>query len=206
MKNILVILFLLFLNSLVLAQTEKQQKSESCLINQYKSSCISIEKTASAIFPKGVRISLREKHTPSCWGGVGDPNTSPIFQTVHIDQFGRIFQENILEETLKPLNQADDSIKIIDNIEQWQHPTKDIFSQYGIVVDKVELYFQQTLPYFYVHSHFLLNNISDKKQKKLFTQLLKANGQWDLFIVTSSGQQHYIKGKKRKLDLSSCPY
>lgn len=184
-----------------LALTPAQQSSKACLLKDYNTSCIVAEETASSVFPQGVELAIREKHNEACGG---DPNTSPVVRRVSIDRFGRIFDYQIVSDSLRLLNQADDKTKTLTDIDQWQHPTKEVFTKHGIRVNRVKLLAEQSFPYFYVQANSLLSQPQSSQRQKLLQQLLKANAQWDFMIVTDDGFSHYVEGKKRKLNKLYC--
>jgi hypothetical protein len=77
-------------------------------------------------------------------------------------------------------------VTIIDNIKEWQHPVKDVFSKHKVILYKVELY-NKTYPIFYVkfpYDPWLGHN--DKYFKPLYYDTLKANGFWDYAFIDRS--------------------
>ncbi|PIE45005.1 MAG: hypothetical protein CSA45_04370 [Gammaproteobacteria bacterium] len=195
-----IVLPLLVLSSQLMAQTlnAEQQRVVRALLSPY-GHCVSVESHAASRLVQGVSLALRENHTPDCWGGKGDPNTAPVFKRLEIDRFGRVFEEQAIDGTLKLLAPANDTVKVIDNIAAWSHPTKKVFADYGIQVLHLELVADKTLPFFTVADHALLTDESNNTRQQLFKRLLKANAQWDFVITTESGQQYVVEGKKRKV-------
>jgi hypothetical protein len=91
------------------------------------------------------------------------------------------------------------SIKIITNIEQWNHPVKKVLLENNVVLYKVEFLNNDTYPVFYVKfpydPWFAHNNYFFKP---LYYETLKANGFWDYaFIDSSSDCRINIKWDKK---------
>lgn len=203
MKNSIIYLLLLSMPSWIMAGNKIQNQREDCLIRQYHQSCILIEKNESSIFKQGIELRLREKHTDQCWGGKADPNTSPVFRVVHIDRFGRMFEESAIENAPTIITKNQEKPYIINDIKSWKHPIKTVFVNHGIQLQQVKLFVQKTLPYFYIQSHPLLTEKEKAKQKKFTADLLKANGQWDFFLVDEN-KAYFIEGHRRRLESPEC--
>ncbi len=206
MKKLTYFIALLVYAMHAMAQTPALNKHHDTaikyLLSQYPDGCIEVEITGdSSAFSQGISLVVREKHLPHCWDGKGDPNVSPVFMHADIDRFGRVFKANVSEGMLlELLTPPPDTSKIIDNIAGWKHPSKKVFTQYGIEVLRVELFANNTYPIFYVSNNALFESgKKTKRREALFKALLKANAQWDFAIVTASGQPYFIEGKKRKL-------
>ncbi len=179
---------------------QAQDQAITALLSQYPDGCVGAEIVGeSSAFSQGVSLVLREQHSPQCWGGKGDPNTSPVLMSANIDRFGRVFKANVIEGgRLELLTPPTDSQKIIDDIANWSHPTKTVFAKYGIEVLRVELFADKTYPIFTVSDNPLFEGKTSKRRKALFKALLKANAQWDFAIVTGD-RVRFVEGKKRKL-------
>jgi hypothetical protein len=67
--------------------------------------------------------------------------------------------------------------KVISDISNWKHPTKDVFEKYGIMLSRVEII--ENYPIFYTK---FKKKKSDNEMKKILEELLKANGYWDFEI------------------------
>jgi hypothetical protein len=77
-------------------------------------------------------------------------------------------------------------VTVIENIKEWQHPVKDIFSKYKVVLYKVELY-EKTYPIFFVkfpYDPWFGHN--DNYFKPLYYETLKANGFWNYALIDRS--------------------
>ena len=77
-------------------------------------------------------------------------------------------------------------VTVISNIQEWQHPVKDILNRHKVILYKVELY-NKTYPFFYVRFPYdprLAHN--DKYFKPLYYETLKANGFWDYSFIDRS--------------------
>jgi hypothetical protein len=72
------------------------------------------------------------------------------------------------------------------NMEGWQHPTRQVFIERGIKLQKVSLCNSNKFPIFYAEvpydPHFAHN---DNYFTPLYSALLKANGQWPFAIVAT---------------------
>ena len=67
--------------------------------------------------------------------------------------------------------------KVISDISNWKHPTKDVFKKYGIKLNRVEII--ENYPIFYTK---FKKKISNNEMEKILEELLKANGYWDFEI------------------------
>jgi hypothetical protein len=79
-------------------------------------------------------------------------------------------------------------VTTITNINEWQHPVKDVLSKNKVILYKVELH-NKTYPIFYVkfpYDPWLGHN--DKFFKPLYYETLKANGFWDYAFIDQSFQ------------------
>ena len=77
-------------------------------------------------------------------------------------------------------------VTVINNIQEWKHPVKDVLIKHKVVLYKVELY-NKTYPIFYVKFPYdptFAHN--DKFFKPLYYETLKANGFWDYSFVDRS--------------------
>jgi hypothetical protein len=81
---------------------------------------------------------------------------------------------------------AGDEVKVITNIQDWQHPVKKVLEKHQVVLSKVELH-HKTYPVFYVRfpadPRFAHN---DKFFKPLYYETLQANGFWNYAFVDQS--------------------
>ena len=79
-------------------------------------------------------------------------------------------------------------VTVISNIQEWQHPVKDILNKHKVILYKVELH-NKTYPIFYVRFPYdprLGHN--DKYFKPLYYETLKANGFWNYSFIDRSFQ------------------
>ena len=79
-----------------------------------------------------------------------------------------------------------DDVTVINNIQEWTHPVKDVLIKNKVILFKVELY-HKTYPVFYVkfpYDPWLGHN--DNFFKPLYYETLKANGFWDYSFVDHS--------------------
>jgi hypothetical protein len=137
-----------------------------------------------------------EKHTPDCWGGQGDENTSPRHSGYVIDKQGIVWREEYGTFMQYPIGNYKKPIRAIANTDTWQHPAKAVFQKYGVVLQQVRLYADETYPIFWVEIPEALRN--NKTRFALFqTELLKANAEWDCSLW-EDGAQYKLQGKKRK--------
>ena len=67
--------------------------------------------------------------------------------------------------------------KVISDISNWKHPTKEVFEKYGIKLNRVEII--ENYPIFYTK---FKKKISNNEMEKILEELLKANGYWDFEI------------------------
>ena len=77
-------------------------------------------------------------------------------------------------------------VTVISNIQEWQHPVKDILNKHKVNLYKVELH-NKTYPIFYVRFPYeprLAHN--DKYFKPLYYETLKANGFWNYSFIDRS--------------------
>ncbi len=175
----------------------KQEQVLKFILSPY-GDCISVESEKSDNFKNGVSLALREKHTPNCWEGKGDPNTSPVFKRIEIDRFGRVYEVGF-DGVLSPVLGINDEVRNVKNISKWSHPVKKVFKKYGVKLLGVKLLMDKTLPIFYVADHELFNEHKNNMREKLFKELLKANGRWDFVMMIKDGKQYFIEGEKRKI-------
>jgi hypothetical protein len=81
---------------------------------------------------------------------------------------------------------AGDEVRVITNIQDWQHPVKKVLEEHRVVLSKVELH-HKTYPVFYVRfpadPRFAHN---DKFFKPLYYETLQANGFWNYAFVDQS--------------------
>lgn len=87
---------------------------------------------------------------------------------------------------LAVVNSLADEVTVISNIQEWQHPVKDILHKHKVIIHKVELY-NKTYPIFYVRFPYdprLAHN--DKYFKPLYYETLKANGFWNYSFIDRS--------------------
>ena len=94
-------------------------------------------------------------------------------------------------------------VTVIDNINEWKHPVKDVLNKHKVVLYKVELY-NKTYPIFYVkfpYDPWFAHN--DNFFNPLYYETLKANGFWDYsFIDRSFNCKVNIKWDKKSKTLT----
>jgi hypothetical protein len=77
------------------------------------------------------------------------------------------------------------NVTVIEDIKEWKHPVKNIFTKYNVIIYKVELYNNNTYPIFYVEfkydPRFSHNN---RYFNTLYYETLKANGFWDYSFIS----------------------
>ena len=92
-------------------------------------------------------------------------------------------QENIKKVTYtysKLFGEFEKPKKVISDILNWKHPTKEVFEKYGFKIEKVEL--DGNYPILYVK--YNENSIEEKTVfEKISQEIFKANGYWDFKIV-----------------------
>jgi hypothetical protein len=74
-------------------------------------------------------------------------------------------------------------VKVITDINHWQHPVKAVLQKHKVVLYKVELH-NQTYPVFYVKFPYdpMLGH-NDRYFRPLYYETLKANGFWNYALV-----------------------
>jgi competence CoiA-like predicted nuclease len=83
-------------------------------------------------------------------------------------------------------NSLASEVTVISNIQEWQHPVKDILHKHKVIINKVELH-NKTYSIFYVKFPYdprLAHN--DKYFKPLYYETLKANGFWNYSFIDRS--------------------
>lgn len=185
----------------VAQMTLAQQHSFNLLLQNYQDCFLTrVEPSPHNDLPNTVAIDIYEQHNQDCGG---DPNTMPRRASYLIDNYGRVFYENIADSTLDLQFQFNEVPVIINDMTQFQHPTKAIFERYGIHLQKVEKRVAGSFVIFYVADTPLLTDTQDKQntatRQQFFQQLLKANGGWDFMLRSEDGQEYYIEGTKRKI-------
>jgi hypothetical protein len=181
--------------------TRAQQYSFNLLLQNYQDCFLTrVEPSLHSDLLNTVAIDIYEKHNQGCGG---DPNTMPRRASYLIDNYGRVFYENIADSTLDLQFQFNEVPVIIHDMAQFHHPTKVIFERYGIDLQKVEKRAAGSFVIFYVADTPLLTDTQDKQtiatRQQLFQQLLKANGSWDFMLRSEDGHEYYIEGTKRKI-------
>jgi hypothetical protein len=79
-------------------------------------------------------------------------------------------------------------VTVIDNINEWKHPVKDVLTKHKVILYRVELY-NKTYPIFYIklpYDPWISHN--DKYFKPLYYESLKANGYCDYSFIDRSSQ------------------
>jgi hypothetical protein len=112
-----------------------QQHSFRGLLQHYQDCFLTrVEPSLHSDLPNTFAVDIFEQHNQDCGG---DPNTMPRRASYLIDNYGRIFYENIADSTLDLQFQFNEVPVIINYMTQFQHPTKAIFKRYGIDLQKV---------------------------------------------------------------------
>ena len=92
-----------------------------------------------------------------------------------------------------------EDVTVITNIQEWQHPVKEVFNKYKVTLYKVELHQNKTYPIFDVrlpYDPWLVHN--DRFFKPLYYDTLKANGFWRYsFVDRDSGVKITITWDKK---------
>ncbi len=109
----------------------------------------------------------------------------------------------LFSSVLAPPKATADDIKVITDINAWNHPVKKVFQKHEVVLKKVELH-NQTYPVFYVELPYDPKfRHNDKFFQPLYYETLKANGFWDYaFVDQSSEVRINIKWNKKSKTLS----
>lgn len=178
-----------------------QQHSLNLLLQNYQDCfLIRVRPSSHNNLSNAIAIDIFEQHNQDCGG---DPNTMPRRASYLIDNYGRVFYENMVDSTLDLQFQFNEVAVIITDMAQFRHPTKAIFERYGINLQKVEKRAAGSFVIFYVADVPLLTDSQDKQiaqsRQQLFRQLLKANGDWDFMVRCEDGHEYYIEGSKRKV-------
>jgi hypothetical protein len=90
------------------------------------------------------------------------------------------------------------------NMETWSHPTKQVFIERGVKLEKVSICNDKKLPVFYAEIPYDPNFAHNNNYfHPLYHSLLKANGWWPFAIVaTSDNLIIFVTGNKRTLNES----
>jgi hypothetical protein len=85
-------------------------------------------------------------------------------------------------------NAAADDLKVITDINAWNHPVKKVFQKHEVVLKKVELH-NRTYPVFFVELPYDPKfRHNDRFFQPLYYETLKANGFWDYALVDRSSE------------------
>lgn len=100
-------------------------------------------------------------------------------------------------------NAAAQDVKVITDINAWNHPVKKVLQKYEVVIKKVELH-NQTYPVFYVELPYDPKfRHNDRFFRPLYYEILKANGFWDYSLVDPLSEVRInIKWNKKTKALS----
>lgn len=104
--------------------------------------------------------------------------------------------DEIIKNTSEEVSTPD--IKTINNIDQWEHPTKESFGKLDYwfgELSKVELYQEETYPIFYLDIKYwtnFLENLDAYNFEDLITQISQANGYWD-YEIRDTDNRLWIK-------------
>lgn len=183
------------------AQTDAQTHAVATLT---KGLTCTITEIDDSDFAEGaINLSFYERHNENCGG---DPQTSPRITTYEIDRYGRVFEYSRTFEWLTFVDLNGKKPITIHNIDEWQHPTKRVFAQYGVALVKLQKHLDGTFVVFHVNHDFLANHLphsSSQKQRDtqhaFFNELRVANGGWDFMIMPEDGYGHLVYGTKRRL-------
>ena len=191
------ILFALIGSSTAFAQRVRTLAEAEKIIHQMHADNINCLIEAQETHQDGtMTISFFEKHTPDCWGGKGDPNTSPRWATYTVDKHGIIWYEDFLFNCSYPTGNYTKPIKTVKNLDTWRHPAKKVFEKYKIRLTELNLFADETYPIFSVDIPEDLTE-NEKLFARFQAELLKANGDWDCSLLQVDSQIK-LEGKKRK--------
>lgn len=85
-------------------------------------------------------------------------------------------------------------LTIIPDLDNWSHPVKEVFTEYNIKLNRLELYNNDTYPVFYVSYKFDFSNPNED----LFKKVAKANAYWDFKIEGDVFGTHIMCDRKKK--------
>ncbi len=96
---------------------------------------------------------------------------------------------------------ADENIRLITDIKNWKHPTKEVFENNNMVLWKIELREKRRYPVFYVKSDKEANIYN----YRIVSDIAEANGFWDYMIINKreSVKVFCDKIKKRVVKIES---
>lgn len=181
-----------------------QQRSYELLLQKYHS-CFWVRVTPSShpTVVNAIDLDIYESHSTGC---DGDPHTSPRIANYLIDHYGRLFQQNILDDSLELQYRHDEQPTFITDVAKFTHPSKAVFAKYGLNLYKIEKRADNTFVIFYVYSSPLLTSQATQTiRQQLFKEVLAANGEWDYILrATEDGdyfEDYYVEGRHRKLAL-----
>lgn len=81
---------------------------------------------------------------------------------------------------------AEENKTVIHDIQNWNHPVKNVFSRYLVKLDRVELLNQKTYPIFYIVLAEELSKKSLSRFQTMAVEVAKANSYWDYQMIDSS--------------------
>jgi hypothetical protein len=93
---------------------------------------------------------------------------------------GEIYEEGRYTGDLSKIQKLDEESKTIVDIENWNHPSKSIFADYGFKIIKIELYSNDTYPVFHISSYEQITQIDDYN---FLSDIAKANDYRDYMVV-----------------------
>ncbi|MFL0253278.1 hypothetical protein ACJDT4_22995 [Clostridium neuense] len=87
-----------------------------------------------------------------------------------------------LASTSNKTDTSTNTDEVINDIDNWSHPVKDVFSAAGIKINKVELKDNKTYAIFYASLNKELNDDNKAYYSNLVQKVAAANGYWDCEI------------------------
>jgi hypothetical protein len=93
---------------------------------------------------------------------------------------GEIYEEGLYSGDLSKIQKLDEESKTIVDIENWNHPSKSIFDNYGFKIIKIELYSNDTYPVFHISSYEQITQIDDYN---FLSDIAKVNDYQDYMVV-----------------------
>ena len=114
----------------------------------------------------------------------------------------------IAEQNASKTGEPDSSISskstpgnIIDDIEKWNHPVKDVFRAEGIAIRSIELLKDGTYPIFHIVLPFGLTCENESRVTDIIDKIASANSWWDFELIDKTKDARIIVTCDRQFDM-----
>jgi hypothetical protein len=94
------------------------------------------------------------------------------------------------------------TIETQEDLDNWNHPVKDVFKKNNVQIEKVDFLRNNKYPLFYVEFYYKLNYDSADYFEKIIDNVAKANAYWDFEIIDKENKLDFCivcDRKKRKV-------